>query len=391
MISKKNRTSLNAEGLAQLRFRPAGAGEFYVTAATRKKGVNAREEAKDAYQQIGAFLAETGATIVQERIYGDLSAEGEVREGRATSLAFHGITDLPVVTYVEGKPLSGSGFAGVQMFTVTPGGSGGAKVSTFSWEGQPRGRLLEYPGVRYVYLSGLHGDPTVSPSDQVGQMFESADKMLRSLGGSFHDVVRTWIYLTDILDWYGEFNAARNEQFRKSGLLGGTGSGFLPASTGIGGRNSEGASCVCDLLAILKGDRPGLTFCTLSNPSQNEALEYRSAFSRGLWVKDEETVRVYASGCAAIDEHGQSLCPDDPACQIERTLKNVDALLRQSGLRLRDMVEATAFFKRPCDARLFTALAEKYGLSDVPLVCTAADVCRPELLFEMDGLAVTKA
>ncbi len=277
MISKKSRKSLNAAELVELRYRPAGAGEFYLTAATRMKGANACEEANDAYRQIGAFLSENGAAIVQERIYGDLSAESEVREARATSLSSQGITDLPAVTYVEGKPLSGSGFAGVQMFVVTPGGSEEAEVSTFSWKGQPRGRLLEYPGVLYVYLSGLHGDPTGPRSVQVGQMFERADEMLRSLGGSFNDVVRTWIYLTDILDWYGEFNAARNEQFRKSGLLGETVTGFLPASTGIGGRNSEGASCVCDLLAILKGDRPGLNFCTLSNPSQNEALEYSSA------------------------------------------------------------------------------------------------------------------
>ncbi len=54
-------------------------------------------------------------------------------------------------------------------------------------------------------------------------------------------------------------------------------------------------------------------------------------------------------------------------------------------------MEVTAFFKRPCDAHLFPALAERYGLADVPLICTAADVCRPELMFEMDGLAVMKA
>ncbi|MBI3921991.1 MAG: hypothetical protein HY318_11290 [Armatimonadetes bacterium] len=381
--------------LVSLRTRPAGPGEFYLTAASQNEGIPPSREAEEAYRRIGAFLAETGATIVQERVYGEISAEHEIREARGTALDSNQIANLPPATYVEGKPLTGSGFAGVQIFAAIPGGSVEAKVSTVFHGGQPYGRILEYPGVRYIYLSGLHGleEAGRSAGDRSGEvcrMFRRADEMLKELGSSFHDVVRTWIYITDILDWYGEFNTARNDQFREFGLLANSGPTFLPASTGIGSRNPKGAACVSDLMAVQGGPRPGFRMCTLSNPTQNEALDYRSAFSRGLWLQDGETIRVYVSGCAAIDESGQSLHPENPVEQMTRTLRNVDALLRQSGLRLKDLSEATAFFKRPSDAAAFPELAARYGLSEVPIVCTIADVCRTELLFEMDGLALMK-
>ena len=49
---------------------------------------------------------------------------------------------------------------------------------------------------------------------------------------------------------------------------------------------------------------------------------------------------------------------------------------------------ATVFVKRPEHASLFWKMARDHGLEEFPAVCVVADVCRDELLFEIDGQAV---
>ena len=60
-------------------------------------------------------------------------------------------------------------------------------------------------------------------------------RRLEAGGLSYQDVVRTWIYVSSILDWYADFNSARRLVFCRAGLLDGSRSRWLPASTGIEG------------------------------------------------------------------------------------------------------------------------------------------------------------
>jgi len=50
----------------------------------------------------------------------------------------------------------------------------------------------------------------------------------------------------------------------------------------------------------------------------------------------------------------------------------------------------TIFFKRPEDVDFWAKEADKRGLKNLPVVSVIADICRPELLFEMDGIAFSK-
>ena len=43
--------------------------------------------------------------------------------------------------------------------------------------------------------------------------------------------------------------------------------------------------------------------------------------------------------------------------------------------------------KHEKDLPLFLRIMEEKGLSDLPMVICKADVCRDELLFELDGIA----
>jgi enamine deaminase RidA (YjgF/YER057c/UK114 family) len=212
--------------------------------------------------------------------------------------------------------------------------------------------------------------------------------LLEQEGYSFRDVARTWFYLRDILDWYGPFNAVRNAAFRKLGLMGRNGDGAIPASTGIEGRNARGGWCTLDLIAAQ--GRPGTPFemQRLHNREQNEATEYGSAFARGMAVTLGNCRYFFVSGTASIDDHGSTVHVGDFEAQTRHTLTAVSALLEGAGAALPDVRQATAFLKNPLDLRSFERIADRAGLSGVPMVTTVADVCRDDLLFEIDATAV---
>ena len=274
--------------------------------------------------------------------------------------------------------------------------------------------------------------------EQACLMIERAERILRENGASYSDVVRTWFYLSDILGWYAGFNKVRNEKYGEFGIMPGPGDRelLLPASTGIAGNSRAGASCAMDLIAVIgnnengentlhntlplipslqgrgnnppsplvgegKGEgegegegehltktRPSIR--RLTNPSQLDAFRYGSAFARASVVRNGSTYLIEVSGTAAIDEHGVSLYPGDIRSQINCTFDKIDSLLKQEGAELKDICSATVFVKHGEYAETFHEMATARGLGDFPCVCVVADVCREELLFEIDAEAVVR-
>jgi enamine deaminase RidA (YjgF/YER057c/UK114 family) len=220
-------------------------------------------------------------------------------------------------------------------------------------------------------------------------MIERAERILREQGAAYRNVVRTWFYLSDILSWYGEFNKVRNQKYGEFGIMPGPGDTqlLLPASTGIRGETATGAACAMDLIAVTAEDGVVPEMLKLTNPVQLDAFRYGSAFSRAAVIYDN---LVEVSGTAAIDSHGVSLLPGDIQGQIECTLHKIETLLSQKDLSLNDICSATVFVKHPHDAEIFYRMAATRGLEDLPAVCVVADVCRDELLFEIDAEATIK-
>jgi enamine deaminase RidA (YjgF/YER057c/UK114 family) len=142
-----------------------------------------------------------------------------------------------------------------------------------------------------------------------------------------------------------------------------------------------------DLLAIT-GPRDHMPVIKqLTNKRQLDAFHYGSAFSRGVLFRESDVTTIQISGTAAIDHVGKSLYPGDARSQIAYTLDQVDALLGQEGAGLKDIAAATVFVKRAEDASLFREIIAARGIERLPAVCVVADICRDELLFEMDAEA----
>ena len=126
----------------------------------------------------------------------------------------------------------------------------------------------------------------------------------------------------------------------------------------------------------------------MTNIKQEDAFMYGSAFSRGAYLGERDVASILISGTAAIDEKGHTLHPNDVRGQILRTFDNVETLIGEKGAALKDICEANVFLQRAEDIDILRRLASERGLEGIPAVCVNADICRDDLLFEMDGVAL---
>ena len=346
-----------------------------------------------AYAAIVEHMSSAGRHVLLERIFGRLDAIGPALPARAAAIETAAISPWRPPTIVEGVPGHGGPIAGIHLLTVRPSDGVATQIAH---TGRPAGVTINGAAAQYLALADVahllppFTDDTAGAETEAEQVLTIASSVLATSGWSIHDVHRTWFYLRDILAWYDEFNRARNHAFDTLGLAR-DGRMIIPASTGISGVGAHRRWCVLDLLALRQ--QPGVPFAVqrLVNPQQNEAPEYGSAFSRGLSVTFGPSQLLLVSGTASIDDTGRSTHSDDFVAQTETTLDTVAALIGTAGAGLHDLSQATAFIKRPADVPAFQQLLERRGLAHLPIVCTIADVCRPELLFELDATALLKA
>lgn len=339
-----------------------------------------------AYEELVAALTERRAVVLLERLFGEVAAAPAVLATRASAVASSRAFALPP-TWVEGAPCAG-GVAGFQVVAARPTAAPRLLVHRAS----PCGLSVEGDEATYVGLSDvgrlLLDEGCRGPATEAEAILSAAAEVLAEAGCSFHDVLRTWFYLDRILDWYDEFNRVRNRAFRRFGLLNGSPAPLIPASTGIRGRNPRGSWCTLDLLAARPRSGCRHRVERLSNPCQNEAPEYGSAFSRGLRVTTQRCRYLLVSGTAAIDAAGASRHRGDFPAQARDTLDTVASLLEEAGSGLEEVGQATAFVKRAEDAAALADLLSRRGLDGVPVVTVVGDVCRKELLFELDATVV---
>lgn len=128
----------------------------------------------------------------------------------------------------------------------------------------------------------------------------------------------------------------------------------------------------------------------------NEAYDYAkpSSFSRGMRIDLNGVVILLISGTASIDEAGVSVHIGDFRAQMRRTYKNITALLEAEGATWHDIVRTTCYLRDiDRDYAEFneerTAFFKELGLDPLPASTgIEAHLCRPELLIEMEAIAM---
>ena len=99
---------------------------------------------------------------------------------------------------------------------------------------------------------------------------------------------------------------------------------------------------------------------------------------------------IFVSGTASIDERGATV---HGAISKRRpaTRSTCRVPPRRGGARLAHIAQATAFLKHRDDGKAFERFLARTGLEQAPIVATVSDVCRDDLLFEIDATAVVAA
>lgn len=246
------------------------------------------------------------------------------------------------------------------------------------------GSFFEDDYGRCCRLVGLHPtEASAGRTEQTEEIFQQMEAALSDCGLAFSDVFRTWFYNHDLLDWYDEFNTVRTDFFRDKKVF----DGLVPASTGIGGGNALDAALVAGLVALRpKGE--DMKVSQVASPLQSSARDYGSSFSRAVEVACPDHRRLYVSGTASIDMAGETLFLDDCEAQVKKTMEVVDAILHSQEMDWADVTRALAYFKDAKNAPLLEAYRQENGLAPFPVIVAENDVCRHDLLFELEIDAV---
>lgn len=279
--------------------------------------------------------------------------------------------------------------------------------------------LGHQPPVREVWYatgeirSGYHGACSWSCSDdtlfaarcidevgdgrsQCERVDEAYTELLDVVGGQgFSNIVRVWNYLPDINagtgdeERYRQFCIGRERAFERFGYRGAT----FPSACALGHKGQR-------TIVYLMASRGAVTH--IENPKQVSAYHYpreygpaSPSFARATLTECQASFsQLYVSGTASIVGH-QSRHDSDLQGQLRTTFANLAALLGRSaetaevdGLQ---MGLLKIYVRRESDLdEIQQAVEHQYP--GIPAVYLRADICRSELLVEIDGLSeVSKA
>jgi enamine deaminase RidA (YjgF/YER057c/UK114 family) len=325
---------------------------------------------------LAAVLKKNQVTVVRQFVFGPITAHAE------TMNAMHrcfGDVNWPV-TWMEGGGCTGGLIAGMQIHAI-----GGVPVQTLTCEGQIIGRTFDDGEAKHCLLGDIGPvRTTASAPDQARETFDNLEAALGLAGMTMKDLRRTWLFLDDILSWYGPFNAVRNAFFARNELR----AGAFPASTGVGGRNPRGTAVTLSAWAVSPHNR-ATRVEMVPSPMQCPAIAYGSAFSRAVEIVSSHYSHLLVSGTASIEPDGRTAHAGDIRRQIELTMQVVGAILQSHGRNFADVTRATAYFKSASDFPHFAAWCNQHGLGEWPVVAARCDICRPKLLFEIEVDAIT--
>ncbi|MGA2434624.1 MAG: Rid family hydrolase [Bryobacteraceae bacterium] len=130
----------------------------------------------------------------------------------------------------------------------------------------------------------------------------------------------------------------------------------------------------------------------------NEAYDYGkpSSFTRGLRLDLGNITLLLISGTASIGPDGETLHVGDFRAQTRRTFDNITGLLAAEGATWKDIVRTSCYLRDiDRDYAAFneerTAFYSEQGLDPLPASTgIQAKLCRPELLVEIEAIAMFK-
>ena len=286
----------------------------------------------------------------------------------------------------------------------------GVKVSAKSMEGVKYLHIQNRDGETWVVANGIcTGRKIHQIAEDAAWVFGMMEAILESEGMTFSNIFRQWNYIEGITrvedhdspatQHYQIFNNVRSSFYSKAKFNNG-----YPAATGIG-TNAGGV-----IVSFYATSQTGSDVISLENPLQKAAFDYSKEvligddeyegfckctpkFARAKLISNTSSVQVYISGTASIREE-KTIAEDDVAEQTRVTIDNVEKLIsgetlsavqgKLSGQMQLDFYRA--YIKNPSDYQLVKGSCERRW-PGIPGIFVISDVCRDNLLVEIEALA----
>jgi len=282
-------------------------------------------------------------------------------------------------------------------------------ASTFSFTQDEQSAVLhiDCPEFSCLFTTQYSADQE-SFKENTQETFRLFDSSLYANGFDYHDIVRQWNYIENIihveegndkpLQNYQIFNDLRSLYYGKSDFRNG-----YPSATGIG---TTCGGCTIEAIAFKEKNRNSIT--PVTNSYQVDAHSYSSdvlignaieeikrvstpKFERGKYLQFGEEGFLFISGTASIIGE-QTVHAEDVSKQTLTTIKNIDHLVSKENLDNNNisvtshprLLNYRVYLKNESDYSIVKLLCDKhYGVDKGFIV--KADICRSNLLVEIEA------
>lgn len=274
---------------------------------------------------------------------------------------------------------------------------------------------IDYEDISYTRINSTSGkaicgfgltckEENIKLQNQIEYSFKTTIGILENEGMNISDIVRQWNYVPGIIDinlesgkslqHYQLFNDIRQNYYSRFSFNDG-----YPAATGIGTRNGN---FDLDFFAVQKNNN--VVKVGMSNPKQEDAYEYSQKyllgdtingtikkaplFERAKMLKTNEGTILFISGTASIIGQ-ETVGIDDVKKQTEITINNMNVLVSAMNDYLKSknnnqFTHLRAYIKNEKDISIVKSVCESH-FPEVSISYLQADVCRDELLVELEG------
>jgi len=232
--------------------------------------------------------------------------------------------------------------------------------------------------------------------------FEGLQEVFNTVNFPINSIVRKWNYLEDILGFdgtkqrYQEFNDVRSVVYGNAFVKGG-----YPAATGIG-MNRGGV--ILEFVAVKSNN---LVSCAVDNPEQISAHHYSEEvlvgeqctlkttpkFERARYLELFKRKLIFISGTASILGE-KTVGVGDAVKQTEVTIENIARLYSKEIL---DNISTENLQPKYGHARVYVKNRKDFAaikntfkrhFGNLPVVYIIADICRDDLLVEIEGKVI---
>lgn len=361
---------------------------------------------KDAVEQVQAFFAQKNAKIIRQTIF---FRHHEVADDILALLQqYYQGKDLPISSLVSQAPANEKVLVSIEAEGII----GDVEVVYQDMQSTK----VSHDEVTWLYTDYSAAHDQYQPKnayDATEHALNVNKDLLTHENVGLDQVFRTWFYMGNIvaddkaspthIQRYKELNRARSDVFGDVSFLRDFTPNTIqhdvyPASTGIGMSGLDvGLST-----AALRTNRKDVRTLALENPRQTAAFEYGQhyspespKFARAMAVAYDDRASIYISGTASITA-SETQHIGDAAKQTEETLLNIAALidsenlkahgLPKFGAKLSDLNVVRAYIKNAEDYETVQQICSQQ-LGDIPVIYSIGDVCRDDLLVELEAIA----